>query len=739
MIPLLLALGAPLATPSLASHHDTVFYDEIGGTHWARGRTYKASAGKDGFTYIPFLGSDAPRNHPVHFTLVGVERDGVEIPLEADARVRRSDDRIVLDRGAVQVQYDLALESVEQSFAFSRPPGQGDVTLRLAVTTDLGATLDGSALQFTNERGGMRYGEAIVLDDSGRRAAVTSRWTGSGIELVVPADFVDTAQGSLLVDPILSTVLIDGFDAQLIQPDVAYDEVDDKYLVVYTEIFSGTDFDIFSQFVDATSLGPVFSQYIDQTSENWTNPSVAQLRSTRRFLVAAQAPSVAISVRSDIAGRICEADGTLQAPIVLASATVNYNCSTPDLGGERVNFPNSFYCLAYARFYSTDADTVAVMIDPDGVPSTTTMTLGGFVSRDERSPKVSKSTNTGATRFNVAWRNEDLSNGDFWVSAAQIRFDGGAFFGPIEVSPRDPNNRPIDIDVSGLSERFDPTTGQQYYAVTYSRLGLRNADFIALCSGQTLHTTQSLGVLEHTPDTFDYERSRMAVGTTAEHFMFVYRQEDAFAMTVAQPIDGELALTERRVRSSGPEPAFDVTPAVATAYQGGADSQGGLSAWSTIVGSDDYDIYASALLADDAFQASGYQYCFGVPNSTGDNAYMLAFGDRDPGQPQTLIVSSLPLNSTGFFLASRSPGDVPGAGGSQGTLCVGGSIGRFGTYNSGSGGRAIQTLDPQAIAQPTGAVSALSGETWRFQSWHRDSVGGTATSNFSNAVAVPFL
>ena len=35
-------------------------------------------------------------------------------------------------------------------------------------------------------------------------------------------------------------------------------------------------------------------------------------------------------------------------------------------------------------------------------------------------------------------------------------------------------------------------------------------------------------------------------------------------------------------------------------------------------------------------------------------------------------------------------------------------------------------------------ISIAAGETWNFQTWHRDSVGGIATSNFTNGLAVTF-
>jgi len=39
---------------------------------------------------------------------------------------------------------------------------------------------------------------------------------------------------------------------------------------------------------------------------------------------------------------------------------------------------------------------------------------------------------------------------------------------------------------------------------------------------------------------------------------------------------------------------------------------------------------------------------------------------------------------------------------------------------------------------PTGFVAVAAGETWSFQAWHRDSVGGATVSNFTNGLEVDF-
>ncbi|MEZ5990719.1 MAG: SUMF1/EgtB/PvdO family nonheme iron enzyme [Planctomycetota bacterium] len=80
-------------------------------------------------------------------------------------------------------------------------------------------------------------------------------------------------------------------------------------------------------------------------------------------------------------------------------------------------------------------------------------------------------------------------------------------------------------------------------------------------------------------------------------------------------------------------------------------------------------------------------------------------------------------------------------GGSAGNLCLGNPIGRLVggvAVNSGATGVVDVTANLNVLPQPTGAVAVLPGETWNFQCWYRDAVGGSATSNFSDGLAVLF-
>ena len=131
-----------------------------------------------------------------------------------------------------------------------------------------------------------------------------------------------------------------------------------------------------------------------------------------------------------------------------------------------------------------------------------------------------------------------------------------------------------------------------------------------------------------------------------------------------------------------------------------------------------------------------------VANSTGLPGRLRVFGsDTASHNNMRLSVDQLPPSSTCFFIASLTPGMTPMAGGSQGTLCLGGAIGRYvgpgQVQTSDAGGAASLMLDLTQVPSPTGTVMVMPGESWHFQAWNRDA-NPMATSNFSDAVIVGF-
>ena len=140
----------------------------------------------------------------------------------------------------------------------------------------------------------------------------------------------------------------------------------------------------------------------------------------------------------------------------------------------------------------------------------------------------------------------------------------------------------------------------------------------------------------------------------------------------------------------------------------------------------------------------GTNYCMANANSSGVAATISAVGSTDVADNNvTLEVSDLPLNVFGFVVTSLDQGFIPNPGGSQGNLCVVNAIGRFvgpgQVQNSGATGMFSLAVDLTMIPQPTGAVSAMAGDSWNFQAWFRDTdMTGASTSNFTDGIEIEF-
>src|SRR5688572_18580819 len=148
------------------------------GSIWARGRTYKAHFAADGFTYVPFLGADAPRNYPVRMIIDGIEIGGQPMEMTG-AAITRDGNEVAINRGSVVEHYSLAPESVEQLFTFASRPGSGEVKILMHVESELGSGERMGALTFGNERGEVAYTKAVVVDAQQTQTAVPTKLVDS--------------------------------------------------------------------------------------------------------------------------------------------------------------------------------------------------------------------------------------------------------------------------------------------------------------------------------------------------------------------------------------------------------------------------------------------------------------------------------------------------------------------------------------------------------------------------------
>ncbi|MDA8620940.1 VCBS repeat-containing protein, partial [Planctomycetota bacterium] len=188
-----------------------------------------------------------------------------------------------------------------------------------------------------------------------------------------------------------------------------------------------------------------------------------------------------------------------------------------------------------------------------------------------------------------------------------------------------------------------------------------------------------------------------------------------------------------------PQPINGLISAEGSVQLEDVDGDGDLDALFTT----NYDVWWSENLTP-PLTGIGSIYCSpGVNNSTGLPGRMRADGSATVvDQDVTISALDLPTSSFGFFITSREAGFAFPVSNSEGALCVTGSIGRYvgpgQIQNSGTAGEFSLALDLNAVPSPTGFLSVAPGDTWHFQAWHRDAIGGQTTSNFTDAVAVTF-
>ncbi|MDF1836862.1 MAG: hypothetical protein P1V35_03240 [Planctomycetota bacterium] len=146
------------------------------------------------------------------------------------------------------------------------------------------------------------------------------------------------------------------------------------------------------------------------------------------------------------------------------------------------------------------------------------------------------------------------------------------------------------------------------------------------------------------------------------------------------------------------------------------------------------------IVPDGTSQAESY--CDSTVNSTGSMANMIFSGTPSVAANDLVFgVRDLPLNQFGYFVVSQTIGSGVTPAGSQGTLCIGGAIGRHNRLGevlfSGTAGAVLMPLDLTNVPQPLGPVAILPGETWHWQYWTRDQ-NPSSTSNFSDGNRLTF-
>lgn len=449
----LAAPTAPAASPAPAATalQRTVSFDRAGdGALWAYAPDWKASFDGVAATFVPFFGSDAPRNHPATFSVRQARLGGVPLRVPRGHATERAG-TVSIARGDLVERYVTSPVGIEQQFVFAQLHGAGELAVTIDVHGDYEVTSTDGQHLLTCASGSIRYGAAVAIDGSGKRVGVQSEWTGDAIRLTVPEWFVAAASMPLVIDPLIGqvTALTASSSQTIAATDIAYDASLQTYLLCFERVFSQTDSDVFARRLDR-DMNPFGSQItIDFTSTSWRGCHVAGLNLYDKFLVVAEVSGSAWPVPY-VAGRIFDAGtSTLHPPIDIQKGAEA--CTNPDVGGDP--YPNGpvYWTVVFEREYgSFDHDILMRQVQDDGTLRASTFTAIDTSLNYEYQPHISNSDGVdgpaSTQRWCIVWR-RSTSGGSSSVRCVTCSWDG--VVDPVQVfSGSSPNQYTGDVTVS---------------------------------------------------------------------------------------------------------------------------------------------------------------------------------------------------------------------------------------------------------------------------------------------------
>lgn len=747
-----LALLAPLPqeTPGFDPLRAPLFGEHEDGT-WVRTRTYKARFAPSGMTFVPFLGARAERNHPVSFRLASAVAGEKPLELARRGRVVRRGSEMTIDRGPVDVVYEVEHGSVEQVFRFDEGlPVGGDLTLELEVTTDLVGGRHGDGFLFHGPEGGATYGAAVAIDGQGRALRLASTLDEGRIRIEVPAWFVERAGGDLVVDPVIATwVTSDVVGSDSVNPDIAYDLSDDSFCTVVELAFSAGDSDIIAGITDP--MGVVRNVLpIDSSNADIRFPQVAGLGATDQFLVVGERFD-GPGGRHEIVGRIHSLQSDTTGPLLLIAGTGLFSTWTnlrPDVGGNSSTAGGTLFAVVFAREFLTGslAGTTAgrvALVQPDGTVQTTRVieTDAGATLSDFAISKSTSDPNT-VDRWNVAYvrqRTGDLAR----IRGVQLHPDGTLASPPATLLQFSSGTVPTGIDVS---DGLPAGGGSSRYLVTYDNEGFIDGGVsVIVCVDNAL---RDLFNLRDKDGGSSLRRRRGASATiTYEEFIVAYHEQQADGTWRARVTNldnaggDRLAAAEARASVGPPYSDPRGKVAVASRATGGAFSRWAGVTFSGRVGQSNRNRVSTGLFEASSPYSPAAQYCRTNGNSDGENGFLRFFGSRSASTTKTATAADLAPLQFALLVVGTGTDLVVGVGGGKGNLCIGGTIGRYNDQirQIDGGGSVSFTVDPSAIPLGGSVVAASPGDSYYFQVWHRDVLpGGAPTSNLSNAAHFRF-
>ncbi|MEM1448599.1 MAG: hypothetical protein AAGI22_05770 [Planctomycetota bacterium] len=743
------------------------------GAVWTRDRNQRLRFGEGSIEVLPVFGTNSPQEWPVEITVHGATVGAESLNVTPTGAPIVLESRVVQPRAALRGVHHLGRDGFEQTFVFDTLPTRGELSLLLGVETELGVETGGGALSFVHPTlGRVDVGEATAIDADGRRSPVERRWVGEGIELVVPADFVETAQLPLTIDPVWQTFVNDFGAPDDGHSDIVYAGESQRYVFVWEEFTSLVNRDVYATFLDASLNNQGNAIAIDMTNEDWTAPAIAYANLEDRVLIAATALNGTSSRR--VAGRLVNVGSFTPFGGTLSISTIGTTIkSSVDVGGSNaMSSIQSNFAVTWSRQTGSGNGNIEHrIVKSDGTFVTPVVTVDSSSANDIQ---VAISQGLGDTsllgdNWHLVWIREG-NNDDRGDLFGKRLYYNGSQASSSDQFLIDSSGDYAHPDVSSLFDEPDAFTGERgaiVVAEAFKFDNLRPGGYRTDIEARLISDDDFTGERLYLSAMEDAERqllqARPRVATDGTAFYVTYMEEEPtminggvwnIFMTSGDTIEGTLrsgvALGERHVELAaalGSESDVSVT----TRWNGerNSASKEGVAIWTVVddnlaggYGQIDGAGFEHILPFITPIRSVGVQYGEALLTSSDDDAtgWMRIFGNQNRSTTHIAQAIDLPPDVFGFLLVSREPGQVNFPGGSSGRLLLGGQIGRYVDQitSSGTFGRMSFNIDPFDLPQPAGAASALVNETWHFQAWHRDSVNGQPTSNLTNGVRVTF-
>jgi hypothetical protein len=761
---LLLSLASsgqqPAARPAHSEWPERVLFDARDSSIYARGRNWKAAFSDAGLTFIPFLGSDAPRNEPVEFVIEDVRVGGDLLATTAPSVPIRSEDTIRYVQGSIEVVYDASLAGIEQTLVLHDLPARDAIHVRCAVHSELEARAIDQGIEFSCAHGGVRYTTAIARDAAGRTRALEARWIGGAIELCVPADFVRGAVLPLAIDPLIEAYNSTPDSIDEIAPDTAvsinYAHFRTRW-DVWEIVWSQSDHDVALRAVVLGSWQST-SYLIDATPEYWSGPKVGGCEVINVFGKTSGGCAVA-AVVGDPASGAREIRGraltqSLQPPVLISGADAGDKHALA-FAGETYYGDTPTYCAVWEIDRpGGEKDIQERALYDNGQVFSAVHDLAADPNVEETRPAISKSD--GEIDWCIVWeRRVSPSNRDIW--ARRVDF-GGAFVTPafsVSEAPED-ETRP---NVSSRSE-----DAPVFIVACEQERGGKHDVFLHVIDGTSALSHTNLTMLE-VGSSAGIDRSVPAIDGIQNDYLVAYKESyvgqdlhRAWCTRFAIDHAGNPTLIETRVPFGGlasPELApvatdeghFNNGPAAPPGFELVWDEPMPPSGSHDVFGAHFQPLPSASSVTTSCFGDGSDTACpcannpgahSGCPNATQPLGAELAWTGQAKLADPTLTVHAqrLPPQVTAILVQgdlAQHPALVFGAG----LLCIGGNRTDIATRTTSAQGTFDYPAQHGDLPISTLGFVPSGGGTRFYQVFYRDPIGSCAdTGNSTNALAV---